>query len=125
MADEKKAVAATTGGAISLSAFASFVSLCCIGPWAVALLGVTGAAAMASWQPARPYILTIAAMMMAWAFWRVYRPRGQSVNGVCTTKRSIPLQTMLWVSAVFLGLSLFADDLQWFLVDPTPEAFRK
>ncbi len=35
-----KAAAATTGGAIGISAFVSFIGLCCIGPWAVMLCGV-------------------------------------------------------------------------------------
>jgi len=87
-------VAATTGGAIGISAFASFIGLCCIGPWAVVLFGVSGAVTMARWAPLRPYIITAAALMLAWAFWRVYRRR------------------------------LFAEDLQWILVDPTPEALR-
>ena len=32
---EHKGVAATTGSAIGLSAIASFIGLCCIGPWQV------------------------------------------------------------------------------------------
>ena len=120
--EKDRTVAATTGGAIGLSAFASFVGLCCIGPWAVALLGVSGAVAMARWQPLRPYILVLAAIMMAWAFWRVYRPKfafGGRARG------SIGLQTMLWLSAILLGLAFFADELQVLLIDPTPEALRK
>ena len=72
MAGSEKTVAATTSGAIGLSAFASFVGLCCVGPWTVALLGVSGAVAMARWQPFRPYILALAAVMMVWAFWRAH-----------------------------------------------------
>ncbi len=120
--EKDRTVAATTGGAVGLSAFASFVGLCCIGPWAVALLGVSGAVAMARWQPLRPYILVLAAIMMAWVFWRVYRPKlafGGHARG------SIGLQTMLWLSAILLGLAFFADELQVLLIDPTPEALRK
>jgi hypothetical protein len=32
---------------------------------------------------------------------------------------------MLWVAAGMTVLAFFADDLQWILVDPTPEALRK
>ncbi len=120
--EKDRTVAATTGGAIGLSAFASFVGLCCIGPWAVALLGVSGAVAMARWQPLRPYILVLAAIMMAWAFWRVYRPK---FAGGGRARSSIRLQTMLWLSAILLGLAFFADGLQVLLIDPTPEALRK
>ena len=122
MAGSEKTVAATTGGAIGLSAFASFVGLCCIGPWTVALLGVSGAVAMARWQPFRPYILALAAVMMVWAFWRIYRP---VCAGSCSPRASIWLQTTLWLSAILLGLSFFAVELQVLLIDPTPEALRK
>ena len=117
-----RAVAATTGGAIGLSTLASLVGLCCIGPWSVALLGVSGAVAMARWQPLRPYVLAVAAVMMVWAFWRVYRP---SCTSGCSGMVSIRLQTMSWLSAILLGLAFFADELQWLLIDPTPEALRK
>lgn len=40
---EDKRIATTTGGAIGISVFASFIGLCCIGPWAVVLFGVSGA----------------------------------------------------------------------------------
>jgi len=60
---EDKKLAATSGSAIGISAIASFIGLCCIGPWAVALLGVSGAVAMAKWQPFRPYILGLAVVM--------------------------------------------------------------
>src|ERR1700682_4207623 len=70
---ESKKIIASGGSAVGLSMFASFVGLCCIGPWTVALLGVSGAVSMAQWQPFRPYILSVAGGMLAWAFWRTYR----------------------------------------------------
>ncbi len=120
-----KTVAATTGGAIGASAFASFIGLCCIGPWAVVLFGVSGAVTMARWQPFRPYILGLAAMMLAWAFWRVYRPQRVCADGTCPTGPSIWLKLMLWVAAVMIVVAFFADDLQWLLIDPTPEGLRR
>jgi len=117
-------VAATTGGAIGISAFASFIGLCCIGPWAVVLFGVSGAVTMARWAPLRPYIITAAALMLAWAFWRVYRRRPDCEDGSCPTGPSTWLKVMLWVAAVMVVLAFFAEDLQWILVDPTPEALR-
>jgi uncharacterized membrane protein YidH (DUF202 family) len=121
--NEKK-VAATTGGAIGISAFASFIGLCCIGPWAVVLFGVSGAVTMARWAPLRPYIIGIAALMLAWAFWRVYRPQPVCDDGSCPTGPSVWLKVMLWIAAVMVTLAFFAEDLQWMLVDATPEALR-
>lgn len=109
--DERSKVATATGGAIGLSAFASFVSLCCIGPWAVTLLGVSGAVTLARWQPYRVYILAVAAVPLGWAFWRVYRQP-------CTSRR---IRTMLWGATALIALAFFAEELQWLLIDPAPE----
>jgi len=124
MEDERK-LAATTGGAIGISAFASFIGLCCIGPWAVVLFGVSGAVTMARWAPLRPYIIGVAALMLAWAFWRVYRPQPVCEDGSCPTGPSVWLKVMLWVAALMVVVAFFADDLQWILVDATPEALRE
>ncbi len=124
-ADLRRTTAATTGGAIGLSAFASFIGLCCIGPWAVVLFGVSGAVTMARWAPFRPYIISLAAIMLAWAFWQVYRPQPVCADGSCPIGASMWLKTMLWVAAVMVVLAFFATDLQWLLVDPTPEGLQK
>ncbi len=121
---EDHKAATTAGSAISLSAIASFVGLCCIGPWAVALFGVPGAVYLARWQPGRPYILGVAAVLMLWAFWRVYRPRRVCDDGTCETGPSNWLKLFLWLGAVLLGLAFFAEQLQWLIVDPTPEGLR-
>lgn len=119
------AAAATTGGAIGISAFASFVGLCCIGPWAVVLFGVPGAIALARWQPYRPYILGVAAVMLAWAFWRVYRPRPACEDGSCAARPALWLKGLLWFAVALIVLAFFAEQLQWLLVDPTPENLRQ
>ena len=123
--NEDKKLATTSGGVIGISAIASFIGLCCIGPWAVVLFGVSGAVTMARWAPFRPYIIGVAAIMLAWAFWRVYRPQPDCADGSCPTGPSIWLKVMLWVAAVMIVLAFFATDLQWILVDPTPEGLRK
>ena len=122
--NDNKNVAATTGGAIGISAFASFIGLCCIGPWAVVLFGVSGAVTMARWEPFRPYILAVALAMLAWAFWRVYRPQPACADGSCPAGPSPWLKVMLWVALLLVVLAFFAEELQWLIVDPTPEALR-
>jgi len=122
---DKQKVAATTGGVIGISAFTSFIGLCCIGPWAVVLFGVSGAVTMARWAPYRPYILAVATVMLAWSFWRVYRPQKVCQDGSCAEASSSWLKIMLWVSLIMIILAFFATDLQWILVDPTPEGLRK
>ena len=115
---------AATGGTIGLSALASFVGLCCIGPWSVALFGVTGAVALARWQPYRLYILAVAAVLLLWGFWRVYRKPGDGAGANIVSRRAPWLKGALWVSALLLALAWFAEDLQWLVVDPTPEGLR-
>jgi hypothetical protein len=122
--DDQKKVATTTGGAIGISAIASFIGLCCIGPWAVVLFGVSGAVTMARWAPLRPYIIGVAAVMIAWAFWRVYRPQPVCDDGSCPTGPSAWLKGMLWFAALLIVLAFFADSLQWLLIDATPEGLR-
>lgn len=122
---ERKEVLASTGGAISLSALASFVSLCCIGPWSVALLGVTGAVTMARWAFVRPYVLVLAVILLGWGFWRIYGPSKVCEKDKCSRRSSILLQVVLWSASVMVILAFFAEELQWLLVDPTPEAQRR
>lgn len=122
---ERKRIIASGGSAVGLSMFASFVGLCCIGPWTVALLGVSGAVSMARWQPFRPYILTLAGGMLAWAFWRTYRLRRLCLADGCAEQRpGAAMHISLWLSALLLVLAVFAESLQWLLIDPTPAALR-
>jgi hypothetical protein len=124
MQDRKKIIV-SGGGAVGLSFFASMVGLCCIGPWSVALLGVSGAVSMARWQPLRPYILGVAGIILIWAFWRTYRLRRVCTAAGCPHRGPGPaMHISLWLSALLLVLAMFSNDLQWQLVDPTPQAFR-
>lgn len=116
---------AAAGGSVGLSAFASFVGLCCIGPWSVALFGVPGAVAIARWQPYRPLFLGAAALFLAWAFWKAYRKPAARADRAGDSKPSGWLKSALWASAVLLVLAVFAEDLQWMIVDPTPPALRE
>lgn len=113
--DESNKVAATTTGAIGISAFASFVGLCCIGPWAVALFGVSGAVALARWQPYRIPIIVLAAALLGWAFWRVYKPQPVCADGSCPAAPSVWVKAMLWMATALVLLAFFAEELQWLL----------
>ena len=80
---------------------------------------------MARSAPFRPYIIGVAALMLIWAFRRVYRPQPVCEDGSCPTEPSVWLKVMLWVAASMMVLAFFADDLQWLLVDATPEGLRR
>ena len=122
---ERTKTLVSSGGAVGLSAFASLVGLCCIGPWTVALLGVSGAVSLARWQPLRPYMLTAAGVLLAWAFWRTYRSRRACSADGCAEKRpGAVMYVTLGLAVLLLLLAVFAEQLQWLIVDPTPPALR-
>ena len=69
----------------------------------------------------RPAIGTL----LGWAFWRTYRLKGVCVAERCADKRpGAVMYFSLWLSALLLVLAVFAEKLQWVLVDPTPAALR-
>jgi len=83
-------MAKTLNSALNLSALAGSASaaltsvassICCIGPLAITLLGVNGAILGAAIKPYRPILLTVAAMLRAFSYWRLRRSR----NGVAGT----------------------------------------
>lgn len=115
---------AAAGGAVGLSAIASFVGLCCIGPWAVALFGVPGAVTLARFQTLRPYLLAAAGLFLLWAFWQTYKPVPKTDTPCDSKRRSIWLQGALWFSALLFASAVFAEQLQWLLIDPTPAGLR-
>ena len=97
--DEASKVAGTTGSAVGLSALSSFIGLCCIGPWAVALFGVSGAITMARFDFLRPYLLGLAALLLIWAFWRVYQQPIVCEDGSCAEGPSVWLKLRTWRAA--------------------------
>ncbi|MDE2450701.1 MAG: hypothetical protein KGO22_17130 [Gammaproteobacteria bacterium] len=122
---ERVKIVASSGGAVGLSALASLVGLCCIGPWTVALLGVSGAVSLARWQPFRPYVLTAAGALLTWAFWRTYRVRRACLADGCANKRpGKAMYLTLCLAVLLLVLAIFAEQLQWLIVDPTPAGLR-
>jgi len=122
---EDKTLAATTTRVIGTSLIASVVGLCCIGPWAVVLFGVSGAVAMPRWLPYRPYVLAVALAMLAWGFWRFYRPQSICKNGTCPSRSLVWLKSLLWPALALVVLDIFVAELQWILVDPRLEGLRQ
>lgn len=61
---EKLKILSVAGGAVGLGGFASALGLCCGVPWAVALLGVSGAIAFARLGFLLPYALAGAILFL-------------------------------------------------------------
>ena len=79
---------------------------------------------MARFDFLRPYIFGIAVVMLAWAFWRIYRKPVVCEDGSCAEARSLSLKSTLWLAAALTVAAFFADQIQWLLIDATPEALR-
>lgn len=116
MSGSKLTEGAATGGAAGLSVLGSAIGFCCLGPWSVALFGVSGAVFLSRLEPFRLPILVVAALLLAWALWRVYRPRKACADGTCAAMPSPYLKAALWISAALLLLAFFARDLQSLLL---------
>jgi membrane protease YdiL (CAAX protease family) len=106
---EKTRVIGTASGALGLGAFAAAIGACCGIPWAVALLGVSGAVALARLSFLLPYALLGAGALLAVAFWWVYRPAAVCADGTCNPASRRPLRWIVWAAAVFVvGLATVA-----------------
>src|SRR3989454_9584173 len=83
-------------------------SICCIGPLAIALLGVNGAILAAAFKPYRVYLLSGSLVLLAGAFWSGYRrapPRGGAACPVPAGRWARPRLwggLGLWVGAAII-----------------------
>jgi mercuric ion transport protein len=110
---EKARVIGAAGGALGLGGLAAALGLCCTVPWAVALLGVTGAVAFARLAFLLPYALVGAVVFLGVGFWWAYRRPVACAYGTCTPASRRPLQWLVWIAALVVGaLSLVALSLQ-------------
>jgi len=99
---------ASASGALGLSALAAAVGACCGLPWAVALLGVSGAVALARLSFLLPYALAGSGMLLAVSFWWAYRPLDVCADGSCYASRRA-LRRMVWGAAfLVVGLAAYA-----------------
>lgn len=101
-------------GSVGLSGLAAAMGLCCYGPLAVMLVGVTGAAWFSRFESYRPLVLIAAGALLVWAFWRVYSRPG----------RGLAIQIVLWASLLVLLGSVFLADIAPLFINYLPEESR-
>lgn len=102
--DGRRRVIGAAGGALGLSGLATGLGLCCTVPWAVALLGVTGAVAFARLAFLLPYAVIAAVALLALSFWWAYRPAPACADDTCTPANRRTLQWLVWVAAVLVAV---------------------
>lgn len=98
----QRRVWAATGGALSLGGFAAFLGTCCVAPWAVTLLGVSGAVLLARLAFLQPYLLLAAVIALGVAFWWVYR-LPQSGPQACDPAVNRRARRWVWTAAIVLA----------------------
>lgn len=104
--------AATTGAGAAVLATAA--TACCVpvlAPLLISVLGVTGAVWAAGLKPYDLAILGLAALLLAYGFWTVYRRPG-ATGEACPAKRPVVVRWVLWLSAVLWLLALAVNALQ-------------
>ena len=88
-------------GAIGVALTALTATLCCAGPAVFAVVGAGGAMAAVKLEPYRPYFLAASIAMLAFGFWRAYRPAsvGES-GGDCSIRTGRVVRGTLWAAGL-------------------------
>lgn len=100
---DKARVIGASGGALGLGGLAAALSLCCSVPWAVALLGVTGAVTFARLAFLFPYAVIGAVALLGVGFWLAYRPVA-CAGGVCTPTSRRSLRWIVWIATALVAV---------------------
>lgn len=101
----------SAGRLFSAGALASGIaaSICCIGPIALALLGLGGGALLLKLEPYRPYLLAATALFLGVAFHLTYRRpivENCASDSACSSAVSSKSQkTALWIVTVIVVLA--------------------
>lgn len=100
---EKRRVFGTVGGAVGLGGFAAALGFCCTAPWAVALLGVSGAVVLARMTFLLPYVLIGSAALLGVGFWLAYRRPAGCADETCAPTSRRAMQWVVWIAAVIVA----------------------
>lgn len=111
--EDTKLVSTTSGSSLALSSIAAFIGLCCVGPVAVGLFGVTGAVFLARLEPARPYFLVIASMLVVFSGYLVYL---KPIFGEVRHNSTPSQHALFWVSLSLVLFAAFADEILGYVI---------
>jgi hypothetical protein len=104
---DKARVIGAASGAFGLGGFAAALGLCCSVPWAVAILGVSGAVTFARLAFLLPYALVGAASLLAIAFWSAYRKPVDCADDTCPPQTRRTLRWIVWIAAAIVAAFAF------------------
>ncbi|WP_051463243.1 mercuric transporter MerT family protein [Deferrisoma camini] len=95
----------TAWGAVGAVVSGLLASACCIGPLLAVFLGVSGAGALARFEPYRPWFGGLMVVFLGYGFYRAYwRPRR---GEACCTPASLRVQRVILWTATILAAGLF------------------
>lgn len=100
-------------GALGFGALAAALGTCCVAPWAVGLVGVSGAVTLARFARVQPYLLIAAAVLLAVAFFWAYRPAPACADGTCVTASRRKLRWIVWIAALIVAGLAFVALMPW------------
>lgn len=86
---------AGAGAAIASAA----ASVCCLGPAAIAVLGVEGAILAAGIKPYRTPLLAASFLLLGVAFWGAYRRPSEARGEACRSDARRWTRLVLWIAA--------------------------
>lgn len=101
---ENKRILGVAGGAVGFGGLAAMLGTCCAAPWAVTLLGVSGAVALARLARYQPYLLVVATVLLILAFYLAYRPAPACVDGTCVVENRRRLRVAVWIAAILVAI---------------------
>ena len=84
-------------------------SLCCVGPFVLLTLGISGAwiGNLTVLEPYRPVFIMLVMLLLGWAGWQVYRPVDTCEPGtVCAVPQTRKRRQMVFWIAVIVALVL-------------------
>jgi heme/copper-type cytochrome/quinol oxidase subunit 2 len=99
---ERPKILGVTGGAVALSGLALALGVCCVAPWAVALLGVSGAVMLARLAGLHSPIVALTLLLIGVAFWYAYRMRFAAKGETCPVGDRKHVRILLWIATLIV-----------------------
>jgi hypothetical protein len=106
-------VIGATGGAVGLCTLAAALGTCCVAPWAVSVVGVAGAVALARFAFVTPFLFVGSVALLGLAFYFAYRPLPVCADGSCDRTSQRRFRWIAWLGAFLVAGTLVAALVQY------------
>jgi hypothetical protein len=103
---DRGAVIGAAASAAGAGAFAAILGTCCVAPWAVGLIGVAGAVALARLTFLTPFLVAGSIALLGLAFYFAYRPGPVCAEDACETTTRRRRRWIAWLGALVVAATL-------------------